>query len=376
MVRVEEAQANNSLMDDFINENMGLVRTAIKKLGLNPFDDDYLQEGCIGLVKAVKKYNPEFGVAFSSYAVSMIQGKVQQYRRDYESANLTGVRVSRGIKDIFFRTKTLSDKGMSDEEICKQLGISLEKLNNARIAMQHCASLDAEFDENEKGEEGKNLHDIISSDSGFEEEAVERICRHDFLDQLFECLSEKQASVLLLHLKGFNQRSIGQKLGLSQVDVSRSLKKIIEKGKQIAKGEILMKAKITEEQLLAECREHGTSKEALDAIAVKYGMTPGSLRFKLYHWRINDRLNAEKASEKALVPAKSVVKEIPLPNPEVPVPKKISTLKVKAWDGKECTYTFQDGKLVITSKNGVLEVEDYKTMLQEIQELISIREAG
>jgi len=76
------------------------------------------------------------------------------------------------------------------------------------------------------------------------------------------------------------------------------------------------------------------------------------------------------------VPAKSVAKEIPLPKPEVPAPKKVSMLKVKAWDGKECTYTFQDGKLVITSKNGVLVVEDYKTMLQEIQELISIKEAG
>jgi len=235
MVRIEEAQKDKSLMDIFIQENMGLVRIAIKKLGLNPFDEDYLQEGCIGLIKAVKRYDPERGVEFSTYAMHIIQGHLQRYRRDYESTNLTGVKVSRGIKDIFFSSKTLSDKGMSDEEICKQLGISLEKLNNARQAMQHCASLDAEFDENVKGEEGRSLHDIIPSDSGFEEEAVERIFREDFLDWLFECLNEKQANILMLHLNGLNQICIAQKLGLSQVYVSRTLKKIIETGKQIAK---------------------------------------------------------------------------------------------------------------------------------------------
>lgn len=365
MVKVEEAQKDNSLMDAFIKENMGLVRIAIKLLGLNPFDEDYLQEGCIGLIKAVKRYNPGYGVEFSTYAMPMIQGCLQRYRRDYETNSIVGVKVSRGIKDIFFKAKRLSDGGMSDDEICKQLGMSPENLNNARTAMQHCASLDVEFDENYKGEEGRSLYDIIPAESNFEDEVTERIHREDFLDKLFEHLTEKQAKVLQLHLQGLSQCSIGQKLGLSQVDVSRTLKKIIEKGKQIAKGGISMKAKITKEQLLAECREHGTSTSALEKIAAKYDMATNTIRNKISRWMIKDRLNTGKTAAKH---EPAILRQ--------ETPNKVPTLKVKAWDGKECTYTFQDGKLVITSKNGVLEVEDYKTMLQEIQELISIREAG
>jgi RNA polymerase sigma factor (sigma-70 family) len=368
MLTIKDIKNDNSLTDEFFQENTGLIWSVIRQLNLSVYNEDYFQVGCIGLLKAINRFNVECGNKFSTYAIPMISGELRRYIRDFESMNITGAKISRGIKDIYFKSKRLSGSGINDTEICSQLGITPDKLNYARQAMNYCISLDSELPESNRGDKGSPLYDIIPDDKSFEDELTEEMFNKEFLGQLYECLSKKQSEVLYFHLNGLSQNAIAKKIGTSQVQISRIIKRIIEKGKQIAEGEIGMKnTMITEEQLLAECREHGTSKDALKLIADKYNMRYSSLEVKFYRLRIKDKLISEKD--------KNISPEI-IENIETELPKKFSCLKVIAWSGKECTYAFEGDKLVISKDGTTFNITDYKTMCREMQELIDIKEAG
>lgn len=232
MISIQEVQTDTSLMNDFVQENLGLVKTAIYNLGLRYSNEDYFQEGCIGLVKAIKRYNPEFGIAFSTYAIPLIQGEVMRYRRDYEVTSISGVKVSRSLIVIYNKSNKLKDKGLCDKEICDKLGITLKMLNNARKAMTQCASLDECFTDNEGA--SKSLYDIIPLDSSLEDDVTNKISIDFIIKQLNERLNKKQSEVLRLHLQGLKQTNISRKLGISQPHVGRILRQIITIAKEIS----------------------------------------------------------------------------------------------------------------------------------------------
>jgi RNA polymerase sporulation-specific sigma factor len=374
MVTIEEAQANSELMDIFINENMGLVRLALKQLHI-PHTDDYIQEGAIGLIKAVKRFDTNYGTAFSTYAIPMIEGEIRKYMRNYG----TTVKVPRDIKSLFY--KSLRLEHLTDEEICKELNITMEQLNEARMAMITCKSLDEDVHKDDSGDAPISLHSIIPSEYDVEEDATDTI----FLDELRSTevrkFGEKAAKIIDLYLKGLTQCEIGKSIHISQVQVSRILRKIGRVLKPNIEGGIkLKKQKITCEQLLAECREHGTDKTARKLIADKYGMVTGSVSGCIYKYGICNKLKDEK--EQPTVTQEKAT-QVSYANPDVQIihtnkesesvkqheDKRIPTLKVKAWDGKENTYSFKDGKLVISNGETSLLVADIKAMIRELQEL-------
>jgi RNA polymerase sporulation-specific sigma factor len=232
MIKIEEAQKNNELFDKFLQENSGLIGVTIKRLNLI-WKEDYLQEGYVGLIKATKRFKPEFGTEFSTYAVSVIAGQIMRYRRDYETTDITGANISRNIKDIFFKSQKLQRTGMSDSEICQKLNINTQKLNNARKAMTPCLSMDASIDSDEDNE-NMCLHAIIPDNTNIEDDVIENVCTSDLIMRLYQELTAIQTKVLTLHFEGLSQEHIGKIVGLSQVQVGRILKKIIDKGKRIA----------------------------------------------------------------------------------------------------------------------------------------------
>jgi RNA polymerase sporulation-specific sigma factor len=381
VVTIEEAQGNKELMDIFISENMGLVRKAIDNLHIPPIED-YIQEGAIGLIKAAKRFDISYGFTFSTFAIPKIIGQIHQYRRDYGITSITGTKIPRSIKDIYY--KSLRLEHMDDEEICKELNITMVDLSEARLAMGYCGSLDFELPENRNGESGALVHDIIASTENTEEEAMDKIFKNEIIDCLFQHLNDEHTEILQLHLQGRKQQDIEKLVGVSQVQVSRILKKIINLGKQIVEGGI--KLKITDEQLLNECITLGTSEEAIKIIADKYDMTPGSVKNKMCIKGIYKKLNKEK--KPTIIPHENKM-EVSFANPDVQVihehkeseavkqreEKHTSTLKPKVWGGKENTYSFQSNMLIIENNDGKVIVEDIKAMIQELQELADKKEA-
>lgn len=82
--------------DRLVEDNIPLVKSCIKRFLQSgvPFDDLY-QIGCIGLMKAIDKFDLNYDVAFSTYAVPVILGEVKRFLRDDGM-----IKVGRGIKTL------------------------------------------------------------------------------------------------------------------------------------------------------------------------------------------------------------------------------------------------------------------------------------
>ncbi len=83
-VLIERSQAGDKAAREvLIEENLGLVRHIVKRFIGRGYDaEDLFQIGCIGLIKAIDKFDLNFGVRFSTYAVPMIQGEIKRFLRD------------------------------------------------------------------------------------------------------------------------------------------------------------------------------------------------------------------------------------------------------------------------------------------------------
>ena len=131
-------EGDEKAREKLIEGNLRLVLSVIQrfdKRGENP--DDLFQVGCIGLIKAIRNFDPDKQVRFSTYGVPMIAGEVRRYLRDNSA-----IRVSRSIRDVAYRvlqckeTQTLRlGRDPTLEEIAKELALPLEDVNQAMDAV-------------------------------------------------------------------------------------------------------------------------------------------------------------------------------------------------------------------------------------------------
>lgn len=206
-----------------IEENMGLVHSVAKRfIGRGVEYEDLVQIGSIGLIKAVKNFDASTGYKFSTYAVPMIIGEIKRYLRDDGM-----VKVSRSIKENAGKIGYAKDKlskalGRSPtiSELAAETGMDREDIVTATEAMQPCESLYAKRDEDDT-----YVLDKIKDTSCDEEKAIERI----FLKELLDSLDNRSRNVILLrYFKEETQQQIANRLGVSQVQVSRIEKKVLE----------------------------------------------------------------------------------------------------------------------------------------------------
>ena len=235
MVSVAEVQRDMELTNKFIDENKNLVWALIRRSFKHAIDtqevEEYFQCGLIGLWKAVKKFKPEFGFAFSTYAASFIIGEIKRYRRDYESSI---INVSRPVISLFCEANKLKEQEKSEDEICAKLGVSREDLNNAVQSMQRPLSLE---DSSYIGKDGSKITVEETIDSGFdtEEEVIRNMELEEKLKALRKLLNNEQLKILRLHLKSRSQAEIARAVKTSQPQVSRTLVKIKKKAKSLLK---------------------------------------------------------------------------------------------------------------------------------------------
>ena len=118
-----------SKKEELILGNLKLVLSVVKNFASrHDNQDDLFQIGCIGLIKAIDNFNPDFNLQFSTYAVPMIIGEIKRYLRDN-----TPVRISRQIKDLAYKTLKEKEKyqathfkEISEDELAKRLSIIIE----------------------------------------------------------------------------------------------------------------------------------------------------------------------------------------------------------------------------------------------------------
>ena len=205
-----------------VEENLGLIWSVVKRYTRQGIDnDDLYQLGCLGFLKAVQGFDPQYGTQFSTYAVPKIAGEIRRFLRDDGM-----IKVSRGRKEqalVIHRARTQLTADLGREPVLSELaqatGLTPEDIAAADLASASVASLQAE-----SGETGLSLENVVGSESP-EEGMIERVALRTAIDSLPE---RQRKLILLRYFKGLTQDKTAKILGISQVQVSRLEKKSIQ----------------------------------------------------------------------------------------------------------------------------------------------------
>ena len=200
-----------------MEENVGLVRALVPRFLGRGFDyDDLFQAGCIGLVKAVERFDSDLGYQFSTYAVPLILGEMRRLFREGGA-----VKISRSLKELSLKAMHLAEEiEMKTGEaptvsvLADAMGITEEKCVDALNAAQLPISLTS-F-------EGEGEQDIPVE--SHEEQVSDRLALRQVLDTLpakDRCLLEYR------YFQRKTQVETAKCLGISQVQVSRREKKLL-----------------------------------------------------------------------------------------------------------------------------------------------------
>ncbi|HWF72679.1 MAG TPA: SigB/SigF/SigG family RNA polymerase sigma factor [Solirubrobacteraceae bacterium] len=202
-----------------------------------PFDD-LLQVASLGLVKAVDRFDPARGTAFSSFAVPTILGELKRYFRDLGWS----VHVPRGAQEMALRVEDAYQKLTVKHGRAPSVGVLaeytelsiedvLEGLETA--AAHHSVSLDAPHDDGEGG--SGTLADTFGED----DERFELVDASVTITAAARSLSARERRVLILRfVEDRTQTQIAELIGVSQMQVSRILRGALEKLRELTESEV------------------------------------------------------------------------------------------------------------------------------------------
>jgi RNA polymerase sigma-B factor len=192
--------------------------------------DDIFQVACVGLVKAIDRFDPGRGVAFSSYAVPTLVGEIKRYFRDQTWA----VHVTRDLQERTLRTARAVRhlaRQLGREPTVSEVAALMGYAEGEVLEARHAASAytAASLEARERGREGTaelTLDDTI----GCEDERLARVEQRVDLWSLVDRLTRRERAVLWLRFeRDLTQSEIAAVLGVSQVEVSRTLRRAIQR---------------------------------------------------------------------------------------------------------------------------------------------------
>ena len=205
--------------EDTVQQNLGLVHACAKRFkGRGIEYDDLFQAGCLGLVKAVDNFDEERGFKFSTYAVPVIIGEMKRLFRDGGA-----VKVSRSLKELSLRAVRESAKFVAENgrepsvsELARRLDAEPEQVSQALSAAQMPVSL------------------TVSDDDGESQTDIPVDAPDEHLTELLSLkseinnLPERDKNIIILRFfKNNTQSQTAEKLGMTQVQVSRRERKIL-----------------------------------------------------------------------------------------------------------------------------------------------------
>lgn len=211
---------------------MPIVKKVARSLARRSTDpvEDITQVGSLGLIKAVDLYNPEISKNFKSYATYLITGEIRHYLRD----RTTIIRAPREIKELSFRVHKLTlelteklGKVPTDKDIAEALQMPTEKVIECNNLDRRTTTIS--IDQIIGGDENSlSLVEKIEDES--QKEAFNSYENRIILDDAIKRLEPiEQELINLNYYEGLNQREISERLNISQMQVSRKLKKALGK---------------------------------------------------------------------------------------------------------------------------------------------------
>lgn len=215
------------LRDRLIEMNIGLAEAVARRFGgRGERHDDLLQVALVGLLKSVERFDPERGLAFSSFATPTIEGELKRHFRDKRWA----VRVPRRLQELMLEVNqsvaTLTQRrGRSPtiEEIAADTSLSSEDVLEALEAGRAIVAAPIENDDKEGA--GGVVDRRGNIDTGIE--AVEQ---RMIVSQLLDSLPTRERAIVVLRFyEGLTQSEIAKRLGVSQMQISRILARTLDR---------------------------------------------------------------------------------------------------------------------------------------------------
>ncbi|MBM7838222.1 RNA polymerase sporulation-specific sigma factor [Alkalihalobacillus xiaoxiensis] len=225
---LKSQQGDTEARDLIVNKNTRLVWSVVQRFMNRGYEaEDLFQIGCIGLIKSVDKFDLSYDVKFSTYAVPMIIGEIQRFLRDDGT-----VKVSRSIKELSNKIRKTKDELTKElrrtptvNEIALHLDVSPEEVVFASDANRSLTS----------------IHETVYENDGDPITLLDQIADHTqikwfdkiALKEAIRDLGERERLIVYLrYYKDQTQSEVATRLGISQVQVSRLEKKILEQMKE------------------------------------------------------------------------------------------------------------------------------------------------
>lgn len=223
------ATGRRSLRNQLVERHMGLaahIAGRYRRAGTQ--DDDLRQVAMLGLVKAVDRFDPDFGASFSSFAGRTIEGEIKRHFRDRSWT----VRVPRGAKELHLQVRR------ADEELSQRLGrppdvdqisehLGVPRDDVLRGLGASAAYTVGTLDTRQRGDDdvASDRRQVLAIDELGFEQSDDRQVVHDLMDRLPE---REREIVRLRFYERRSQSEIAQLVGVSQMHVSRLLRRSFE----------------------------------------------------------------------------------------------------------------------------------------------------
>ena len=225
---IKKAQnGDKDAMAKLVEENQGLVWNIARRfLGRGYDKEDIYQIGCMGFIKAIRRFDANFEVQLSTYAVPYILGEIKKFLRDDGP-----VKVSRSLKELNVKINELqkqyvnSGKELSLIDISKILKVPKEDIILAIESSQATESIESAKYSNSKSNKDLTLIDTLSTNK----DEANLITNKIALQKMIEELDDRDKQIILLRFyKDKTQSEVAKILGISQVQVSRLEKRILQ----------------------------------------------------------------------------------------------------------------------------------------------------
>ena len=214
--------------EELVSENIPLVKYIVKRfLNRGAEYDDLFQYGCMGLLKAIERFDPEVPVRFSTYAVPVIMGEIRRYLRDDGP-----IHISRTIRDrareveqFIGEFREREDREPNVHEIADALEMEDGDVLLAINSRMRVRSLDEPVNDGD----GLRLMDVLGED------CTSRVDRRLVLAGLLRDLPENERTLIVRrYFRTHTQTRIARDMGISQVQVSRMEARILKRMRAMA----------------------------------------------------------------------------------------------------------------------------------------------
>ncbi|MBG9791912.1 RNA polymerase sigma70 [Paenibacillus dendritiformis] len=234
LISAYQKTQDNDIATILIQKYEPMVKMAAGKISRNRPDlyEDLMQVGNMALIRLLQQFDSSLGVPFEAYAMKSMIGHMKNFLRDKSWY----IQVPRRIKEKGALIQQTIDeltvqleRSPNVEEIAERLELSVEETVEVLAGREcyHYVSLDTPLSQEESA---ATLGELISSDSD-DYEAVER--RMDLSDAMAALKAEERQVLALVFEEGLSQRAAAERLGVSQMSVSRIQRRATDKLRHI-----------------------------------------------------------------------------------------------------------------------------------------------